>query len=99
MLCCVMRLTQNQKAQQTQYCNMVILFEKTALWYLLPHDFHFHFHILSPKLLMVQTSLGKVPHTHKELIRRVKTFEYVHLCQTITSICKVQKLRNRIKLY
>ena len=39
MLCCVMRLTRNQKAQQTQYYSMAILFEKTVLCYSLLHDF------------------------------------------------------------
>ena len=37
-----MRLTQNKKAQQTQYCSMVMFFENIALWYSLLHNFHIH---------------------------------------------------------
>ena len=37
---CVMRLTQNQKFQQTQYCSMVMLLKKIALCYALLHNFH-----------------------------------------------------------
>ena len=39
----------------------------------------FPYLILRPNLMIVQTSKGKVPHSHKELIRRVITFEYVKL--------------------
>ena len=35
--------------------------------------------ILSPNLMKVQTSKGKVTHLYKELIRRVMTLEYEKL--------------------
>ena len=35
--------------------------------------------ILCPNLMTVQTSKGKVPHTYKELLRRIMTFEYEEL--------------------
>ena len=34
---------------------------------------------LCPNLMTVQTSKGKIPHTYKELIRRIRTFDYEKL--------------------
>ena len=64
---CVMRLTQNQKKQKQkkkQYFSMVMLFEKITLWHALGSQFPYV--VLCPFLMTVQTSQGKVPHTHKK---------------------------------
>ena len=55
---------------------MVMLFENIAFSI---HCFTFSIVILCPNLMTVQTSKWKVPHTYKELIRRIMTSEYEKL--------------------
>ena len=54
---------------------------------------------------MVKTSKGKVPHTYKELIRRIMTFEYEKLLlskspqnKVASNIAITQKKKNKLEI-
>ena len=72
----VMRLTQNQKNQSTQYNSMVMLFKKIALWYSLLHNLRTWFCVP----IQWRCKLAKEKyHIYKELIRIIMAFEYKKL--------------------
>ena len=65
-----MRLTQNLKTQLTQYCSMVLLFEKL---------------LCGIHCFTISICKEKVPNAYKELIRKIMTSEYEKLL-LITSL-------------